>query len=164
MSRSLPRERSQPALNVREHIDLESYRIQQTSSGPIKLKQGEGKLDPLSEHPDRAGEDEEQSPLSQIIAELNERFGTEFDEGDKVFFAELKTRMANHEGIQHSAQVNTRDHVRLLFESLFPGVLQTMIDSNFDLYKRINDEADFRKIVIAMLFEEVYKELKVGQD
>jgi len=51
--------------------------------------------------------------------------------------------MASHESIQHSAQVNTRDHVRLLFESLFPGILQTMIESNFDLYKRINDEADF---------------------
>lgn len=159
LARSLPSERSQPALNIREHIDLESYRIQQTSSGTIALAQGEGRLDPLSEHPDRAGEDEEQSPLSQIIAELNERFGTEFDEGDKVFFAELKTRMANHESIQHSAQVNTRDHVRLLFESLFPGVLQTMIESNFDLYKRINDETDFRKIVMAMLFEEVYQDV-----
>ncbi len=162
LARSLPSERSQSLLNVREHIDLESYRIQQTSSGPIELVQGEGMLDPLSEHPDRADEDEEQSPLSQIIAELNERFGTEFDEGDRVFFAELKTRMASHESIQHSAQVNTRDHVRLLFESLFPGVLQTMIESNFDLYKRINDEADFRKIVIAMLFEEVYKDLKMS--
>jgi len=159
LARSLPSERSQSTLNIREHIDLESYRIQQTSSGSITLVQGEGKLDPLSEHPDRTGEDEEQLPLSQIIAELNERFGTEFDEGDRVFFAELKARMANHQSIQHSAQVNTRDHVRLLFETLFPGVLQTMIDSNFDLYKRINDETDFRKIVMAMLFEEVYKDV-----
>ena len=159
LARSLPSERSQPALNIREHIDLESYRIQQTSSGSIVLGQEDGRLDPLSEHPDRAGEEEEQTPLSQIIAELNERFGTEFDEDDIVFFAELKTRMANNESIQHSAQVNTREHVRLLFESLFPGVLQTMIESNFDLYKRINDETDFRKIVIAMLFEEVYKEV-----
>lgn len=159
LARSLPSERSQPALNIREHIDLESYRIQQTSSGSIVLGQEDGRLDPLSEHPDRAGEEEEQTPLSQIIAELNERFGTEFDEDDIVFFAELKTRMANNESIQHSAQVNTREHVRLLFESLFPGVLQTMIESNFDLYKRINDETDFRKIVMAMLFEEVYQEV-----
>jgi type I restriction enzyme R subunit len=163
LARSLPSERSQPLLNVREHIDLESYRIQQTSSGPIALEKDEGKLAPLSEHPDRAGEGEEQSPLSQIIAELNERFGTEFDEGDNVFFTELKIRMANHQSIQHSAQVNTRDHVRLLFESLFPGILQTMIESNFDLYKRINDEADFRKEVIRVLFEEVYRDV-AGQE
>lgn len=164
LARSLPTERSQPALNLREHIDLESYRIQQTTSGSILLAQGDGELNPLSEHPDKAGADEEQSPLSQIIAELNERFGTEFDEGDKVFFAELRTRMANHESIQHSAKVNTRDHVRLLFESLFPGVLQTMIESNFDLYKRINDEVDFRKIVMAMLFEEVYQDIVAAEE
>jgi len=157
LARILPADNSQSFLNLREHIDLESYRIQQTSSGSIVLAREEGKLDPMSEHPDQAGEDEEQSPLSQIIAELNERFGTEFDEGDKVFFAELKARMANHESIQHSAKVNTRDHVRLLFESLFPSILQTMIESNFDLYKRINDETDFRKIVVAMLFDDVYK-------
>jgi hypothetical protein len=45
LARLLPSERSQSLLNVREHIDLESYRIQQTSSGPIELVQGEGMLD-----------------------------------------------------------------------------------------------------------------------
>lgn len=53
----------------------------------------------------------------------------------------------------------TRDHVRLLFDSLFSGVLQTMIESNFDLYKRINDETDFRNSVITMLFDQVYQDL-----
>lgn len=158
--RSLPQERAKPMLNLREHIDLESYRVQQTSSGSITLNKENGKFDPISEHPMGADEDEEQSPLSQIIAALNERFGTEFDEGDKVFFTELKTRMANHESIQQSAQVNTREHVLLLFESLFPGELQTMIETNFELYKRVTEEADFRSTVIAMLFEEVYESLK----
>ena len=115
---------------------------------------------PAADHPMDAGDEEEQSPLSQIIADLNERFGTEFDEGDRVFFTELKTRMANHESIKQSAQVNTREHVMLLFESLFPGVLQTMIETNFDIYKRVTEEADFRSNVIGMLFDEVYKELE----
>ncbi|MEZ4865552.1 MAG: type I restriction endonuclease [Caldilineaceae bacterium] len=159
--RMLPQEHAKPMLNLREHIDLESYRIQQSFSGSIALEGENGKLDPAAEHPMNAGEDEEQSPLSLIIADLNERFGTEFDEGDKVFFTELKTRMANHESIKQSAQVNTREHVMLLFESLFPGVLQTMIETNFDLYKRVTEEADFRSTVVAMLFNEVYKELMV---
>ena len=160
LNRMLPRGRNQLPLSVQENIDLESYRIQQTHSGPLALEQQNGGvLDPLSEHP-VGGEDEEiKEPLSQILAELNERFGTEFDDGDKVFFAELSTRLANHESIQHSARVNSKEHVRLLFESLFPGVLQTMIESNFDLYKRITDSAEFRQTVIAMLFEEVYPHL-----
>jgi type I restriction enzyme R subunit len=76
------------------------------------LTQQESLLDPLAEHP--LGADEEQSLLSQIIAELNERFGTEFDDSDKVFFAELKTRVANHESIQHSASQHPRARVPAL--------------------------------------------------
>ncbi|MEM7539302.1 MAG: type I restriction endonuclease subunit R, partial [Chloroflexota bacterium] len=158
--RMLPQEKARPQLSLREHIDLESYRVQQKFSGAIALEKQRGELDPMSEHAMRTGEEEEKSPLSELIDELNKRFGTEFDEADKVFFAELKARMANHESMKASAQVNTRENLLLLFESLFPGVLQTMIENNFDLYKRVTEETDFRSAIIAMLFEEVYEELK----
>ncbi|MCP5096312.1 MAG: hypothetical protein GY943_12240 [Chloroflexi bacterium] len=158
--KSLPRAAQAPQLRVQEHADLESYRIQKTFEGNIVLENGDMVLDPIGDSPLGGGRDDENARLSEIIAELNERFGTNFDEGDRVFFAELKTRMVNQESLKSSASSNSQAHVRLLFEALFPSVLQTMIENNFDLYKKITDEADFREDVIRFIFSEAYKEWK----
>lgn len=157
--RMLPKEEQQLPLDVEENIDLESYRLQQTYTGQIKLDRLNGEIDPLSEARLLSQLDPEQAMLSQIIAELNERFGTEFMEEDRVFFAEMKTRLANHESLLESAKVNSRDNVRLLFDMLFIEVLQGLIDRNFDMFKRINDDQDFAQTVRDLVFETVYHEL-----
>ena len=162
LRKSLPRAKESPQLNIQEHADLESYRIQKMFEGQIELEDEDGILEPMGDGLMGNGSDDEKLRLSEIIAELNARFGTEFDEGDKVFFAELKTRMVNQDSLRSSATNNSQAHVRLLFEALFPSVLQTMIENNFDLYKKITDESDFREEVIKFIFGEAYKEWERG--
>jgi len=157
--RALPKEKERNPIHVHELVDLESYRIQQTFSGTIKLRKGEGKLDPLSDLESSSPEEQEKAALSQIIAEINERFGTEFTEADRVFFAELKTRLASNESLQESAKANPRESVRLLHDTLFDAVLQTMIETNFDMFKKINDNESFGKYVKERLFEQVYTDI-----
>jgi len=67
-SLELPRE-------VQQNIDMESYRIQQTGSGGIGLKRGNGVLEPIGSKRYPEPSPEQLEPLSRIIAELNERFG-----------------------------------------------------------------------------------------
>lgn len=157
--RMLPREEMGSPLDIEQNVDLESYRIQQSFSGNIKLDRTVGTLDPLSEARIIGQLDPEQAMLSQIIAELNERFGTEFTEEDRVFFAEMKTRLSNHESLLESAKVNSRDNVRLLFDMLFLEILQGLIDRNFDMFRRINDNPQFAKTIRDLLFDTVYPDL-----
>lgn len=157
--RALPREKERKPLRIHELVDLESYRIQQTFQGSIKLRRGEGQLNPLSDLGASELNDPEKAALSQIITELNDRFGTQFTEADRVFFAELKTRLASNESLQASAKANTRDSVRLLHDILFDTILQTMIESNFDMFKRINDNEEFGKSIREKIFDQVYKEI-----
>lgn len=157
--RALPQERDKTSLRAAEYADLESYRIQKTFSGKIGLQSGVGTLDPLSDLDSAVIKDPEKAALSEIIAEINHRFGTDFTESDRVFFAELKTRLADNESLQASAKVNTRENVQLLHDALFNAVLQTMIDSNFEMFKRINDNEEFGQIVRAKIFDQVYQEI-----
>ena len=83
--RKLPVKRDQLPVEIQQNIDMESYRLQQTHSGKIKLERGTQELEPITggdifEPPARQVE-----ALSQILKELNERFGTDFTEDDKVF-------------------------------------------------------------------------------
>ena len=159
LSRMLPPERERKPLSIADKIDLESYRIQQVASGRIKLENADGWLAPLSDLESAELTEGEQAELSKIVTELNERFGTDFGEGDRVFFAELKTRLVEHESLQESAKINTRANVQLLHDALFSAVLQTMIESNFEMFKRINDNEEFAAAVRAKIFEQVYEDL-----
>jgi len=157
--RALPQEREKTSLRAAEYADLESYRIQKTFSGKIGLESGVGTLDPLSNLDSAVIKDPEKAALSEIIAEINQRFGADFTEADRVFFAELKTRLADNDSLQASAKANTRENVQLLHDALFNAVLQTMIDSNFEMFKRINDNEEFGQLVRARIFDQVYQEI-----
>lgn len=157
--RALPQEREKTSLRAAEYADLESYRIQKPFSGKIGLESGVGTLDPLSNLDSAVIKDPEKAALSEIIAEINQRFGTDFTEADRVFFAELKTRLAGNDSLQASAKANTRENVQLLHDALFNAVLQTMIDSNFEMFKRINDNEEFGQLVRARIFDQVYQEI-----
>lgn len=157
--RALPSEDERVPLSLSDQVDLESYRIQQTFNGALSLKKGAGRLEPLSDLESSAPTDHEKAALSQIIVEINERFGTEFTEADRVFFSELKTRLASNESLQSSAKANPRESVRLLHDALFDAVLQTMIENNFEMFKRINDNEEFGRMVREKIFDQVYKEL-----
>ncbi|QSJ19755.1 type I restriction endonuclease subunit R [Nostoc sp. UHCC 0702] len=157
--RALPPENEKLPQRLHEHVDLESYRIQKTFSGKISLQSGIRRLDSLAELEQAELADPEKAALSEIIAELNQRFGTDFSDTDRVFFAELKTRLVANGSLQASAKVNTRGNVQLLHDALFDAVLQTMIDSNFEMFKRINDNEDFGRLIRKKIFDQVYREI-----
>ncbi len=142
----LPRE----VLNA---VDMESYRVQQTSKGKIELAKGIGELEPLSfTGPMRltAGEEE---PLSKIIRELNERFGTDFTEEDRVVVRGLYESLATDEALVEAVRVNPPENARLSFEQKAKDRMQGLVDTNFKLYKRITDDEAFSKVLLDMLFE-----------
>lgn len=157
--RALPLENRKASLNVSEYADLESYRIHKAFSGKLSLKTGSGQLDLLAQLEYVGLADPEKAALSEIIADLNRRFGTDFTEGDRIFFAELKARLATNKSLQASAKVNTRENVQLLHDALFDAVLQTMIDSNFEMFKRINDNEAFGQLVRERIFDQVYRDI-----
>lgn len=157
--RALPPEQEKTSLRAAEYAGLESYRIQKTFSGKISLQSGVGTLDPLAGLDSAVIQDPEKAALSEIIAEINQRFGTDFTEADRLFFAELKYRLAGSNSLQASAKANTRENVQLLHDALFNAVLQTMIDSNFEMFKRINDNEEFGQLVRTRMFDQVYQEI-----
>jgi type I restriction enzyme R subunit len=157
--RALPQEQEKMSLRAAEYADLESYRIQKTFNGKIGLQSGVGTLNPFSDLDSAVIRDPEKAALSEIIAEINQRFGTDFTEADRVFFAELKTRLTDNESLQASAKVNTKENVQLLHDALFNAILQNMIDSNFEMFKRINDNEEFGQLVRAKIFDQVYQEI-----
>jgi type I restriction enzyme R subunit len=160
--RKLPVPRERLPVEIQQAIDLDSYRIRQTAAGGIGLERGGGELLPAGAEKAHGPPTEEIEPLSKIIEELNERFGAGLTEQDKVFIAQLETRLASDAALEASARVNPPDNFRLTFDLVVNDELQDMIDSNFKFYKQVNDDPEFAEHFLAWLFERYLQEKSGG--
>jgi type I restriction enzyme, R subunit len=56
--------------------------------------------------------------------------------------------------VHAAARVNTRENVRLTFDQKVEHVIQEIVDSNFELYKRITDDRAFGEAIKNFLFDQ----------
>jgi type I restriction enzyme R subunit len=162
LRRLLPAEREALPREVQQAIDMESYRLQETASGRIVLDRRAGVLDPQGSRGAPPELVEEQETLSRIIAELNDRFGLNLGPEHRVTLNQMMDRLDSDPALDAAARVNTRENVRLTFDQKVEQVIQEIVDTNFDLYKRITDDRVFGEVLKNELFE-AYVRLRLAQ-
>ena len=154
LRRLLPSDRAELPREVQQNIDMESYRIQQTGSGKIALERKPGILDPVATKADHAVAADELEALSRIIAELNERFGLNLGPEHRVTLGQMMEKLDDDAALDAAARANTRENVRLTFDKKVEHVIQEIVDSNFELYKRITDDRSFGEAIKNFLFDQ----------
>jgi type I site-specific restriction-modification system R (restriction) subunit len=153
LRRLLPADLETLPVEIQQNIDMESYRIRQTGSGPIPLERKGEQLKPILTKEHYAKAPEELEPLSQIIAELNERFGLNLGPEHRVTLGQILEKLDDDAALDASARVNTRENVRLTFDHKVEDVIQEIVDSNFELYRRITDDRAFGEALRDFLFD-----------
>ena len=154
LRRLLPVAREELPREVQQNIDMESYRLKETRSGRVELERSAGVLDPIGSKGAQGSTPEEVETLSRIIAELNERFGLELGAEHRVTLGQMMERLDGDEALGVAARVNTRENVRLTFDQKVEQVIQEIVDSNFDLYRRITDDRAFGDVIKDLLFDQ----------
>lgn len=154
LRRRLPADRAELPREVQQNIDMESYRLQQTSSGKIGLERKPGLLDPAGTKGPYTPPPEELEALSRIIAELNERFGLNLGPEHRLTLGQMMAKLDDDAALDAAARANTRENVRLTFDQKVESVIQEILESNFDLYKRITDDRAFGEVVKNFLFDQ----------
>ncbi len=140
-------------VEIQQDIDVDSYRVQHTSSGKIRLERGTSELEPITGGNIFQPPPEEVEALSAILKALNDRFGTDFADDDKVFIRQLEEKLAGDPALEASVKVNVPENARLTFDHVANDRIQEMIDSNFKFYKQITDDQDFERFFLGWLFE-----------
>jgi type I restriction enzyme R subunit len=164
LRRLLPADRVELPREVQQNIDMESYRIQQTGSGKIPLERRPGVLDPVSAKSGYNVDAEELETLSRIIAELNERFGLNLGPEHRVTLGQMMEKLDGDAALDAAARVNTRENVRLTFDQKVEHVIQEIVDSNFDLYRRITDDSAFGEAIKNFLFDQYLRAHRNAED
>jgi type I restriction enzyme R subunit len=164
LRRLLPSDEAELPREVQQSIDMESYRLQKTSNGAISLERQAGELDPVRTKDHSGPRPGELEPLSQIIAELNDRFGLDLGPEHRVTLGHLMDRLGGDAGLEASARVNTRENVRLTFDQKVEDAVQEIVDSNFELYKRITDDQAFGSALKTFLFDQYLRTHRLASE
>jgi type I restriction enzyme R subunit len=150
--------------DLQDQIDMDAFGIRKVRSGALGLDRGEGELDPRTgKGPVAPPPEDERERLSAIIQELNDRYGAGLTEEDRISLENLERRLTDDSALQAAARSNTRDNVQLTFKQRVEGYLQDMAESNFKLYKRINDDPEFGAHLLRLLFDDFWTEAGEGQ-
>jgi len=160
LAAKLPRRAGGPAYQFDDEVRLEYYRLQKVSEGSISLK--EGTAQPL-DGPKEVGSGlarEEAVPLSQLIDLVNERFGTDFNQADQLFFDQIVEAAVTDDGLRQAAAVNPEDKFGLLFRNLLERLFVERMDQNEEIFVRYMNDAPFREIVSGWMSSEAYRRLR----
>ncbi|MCF6266729.1 MAG: DEAD/DEAH box helicase family protein [Desulfuromusa sp.] len=152
----LPKRDLSESMKLVDEVAMEYYRLQKIKEGSIDLITGEeGELDGLSEAGIKRAK-EEKAALSEIIDVLNERFGTEFEEADRLFFEQIEAELMEDSTLQTQAKVNKLDTFKYAFEELFIDKLIERMDQNQDIFEKILEDQSFGKLVKELMMKKVY--------
>jgi type I restriction enzyme R subunit len=155
----LPKRDLSESMKLTDEVAMEYYRLQKIKDGAIDLISGEeSALDGLSEAGIKRAK-EEKAPLSEIIDVLNERFGTEFEEADRLFFEQIEAELIKDETLQTQAKVNKLDTFKYAFEELFIDKLIERMDQNQEIFEKVLEDQAFGGLVKELMMKKVYTRL-----
>ena len=155
----LPKRDLSESMKLVDEVAMNYYRLQKIKQGSIDLVTGEeGELDGLSEAGIKRAK-EEKAALSEIIDVLNDRFGTEFEEADRLFFEQIEAELIEDKKLQTQAKVNKIDTFKYAFEEMFIDKLIERMDQNQEIFEKILENQSFGGLVIELMMKKVYAKL-----
>jgi type I restriction enzyme R subunit len=102
----------------------------------------------------------EMEHLSDIVEILNDRFGTDLTDVDKLLLDQFEESWIADSELSNQAQNNSLDNFRLVFDRKFLQTIVTRVDANDEIYKKILDDEDFRATIGEFYLRKVYGRLR----
>lgn len=133
---------SEPLPILDDEVDLTHLATRFIASGSISLPDDEGELAGPGEMFGRPGVPEAEL-LSEIIQRLNDRYGTNFDPADRVFFDGLVEKMADKPEVQQAAAANSAENFRIAMKGNFQDAVLDQMDTATDITKNFLDNDGF---------------------
>ena len=151
------------SIDLGSEVELTHLRHELTFEGSIELPGGEGEVTTIFSGTGPAA-DPEHERLSQIIARINERFGTDWTDEDRLVFEAAAGDLVADTEIQNQAVNNDeatfRDHV---FPERYLKALLSRLDRNSDLIFSYLDSDDLQAEVMDIFAVEVQRRATVAR-
>ena len=147
-------------LDLGAEVELTHLRHQMTFSGTLSLTAEEGEVRSFFGEGRGSQQELDMEHLSTIVEILNERFGTELTDVDKLLFDQFEESWVADGELSDQAQNNSIENFRLVFDRKFLQTIVTRMDANSEIFKRILDDDEFRELLGDYYVRKVYEQLR----
>ncbi len=126
---------------VLEEIDLDSYKLQHQFTTDLALQSNNTAMQGMTPGSDVKKVDEEFEWLTKIIKVLNETFGLDLKEEDKVEFERMRKNIyANTELMSFFNNQNSKDNIQDKFNEEIDNELLNFINTKLELYNKLSED------------------------
>ena len=135
------------AVDAGSLVELTHLRIEQQFEGSVTLSDTVGEVVSVFDGSGKRNEPDEE-PLSRIIEQINERFGTNFDPTDRLFFDAIADKLVRRPDIQQQAAANSPENFALVLAKEFEGGVIDQMAAAEDVTIKYLDNPDLQTLVL----------------
>ena len=132
-----------------ELIDMDSYRIEKQEQRSVPLPDQDSTLDPAPVSAGGFGPEPELEPLSVIVTNFNEQFGTSFSDEDRIHRLirdEIAPQVAQDQRYRN-AKANTPNTAAIELDAALNRAVDPLFLDQTEFYKQFKDNPLFRNFV-----------------
>ena len=152
----LPKEKG-PYIVLDDKILMEYYRLEKEFDGSISLEGNEGGLGGIKG--EAGAHIKKSNSLAEIIAAINEKFGTEFTEMDKVL-EQIQNDFLADEKLVSFAKSNDEDMFGVKFEQEFEKFAAKRYEKNDEFFIKLFSDSTIMKAVMDMMKPLIYRKMR----
>ena len=161
LRRLLPLRKDQLPTEILDSIDIDSYRLRKTGAGKQTPQPGDGLIDPMNESEKYGSIDDQLQALSEIIEFLNEVFGDDAPDAEKIV-KEVLAETVQDGGVSNAVRINSPDKARLTVDDVASEAFTRRHKTNFNIYKRFSDDDYVRNRILDWIFHEVLRDQRAS--
>lgn len=159
--KKLPASPNALPIEVLEEIDLESYKLQHQFTSHLVLESGDTAMEGMKPGDVVNKDVEEFEWLTQIIKVLNDTFGLDLKEEDKIEFEKMKKNIyANLELMSYFNTQNSKDNIQDKFNEEIDNELLNFINTKLEFYNKLSEDKvnlTFKRIWFNDLYDKMVR-------
>lgn len=154
--KKLPYVKSGLPVDVVNDIELDSYKIQHKFTANLDLISEDGEDYGLTPGGAEKKTEEEIDFLTKIIKVLNDTFGLELTDEDKVDFNRVKKNLYDNDSLMsYFNKGNSKNNIKDKFDEVVDGEFLNFINTKLDFYNKMTDDKA-NVLFKSLLFNEIY--------
>ena len=154
--KKLPYKRTSLPVEVLEDVELDSYKLQHQFTADLELESGDNSM--TGQKPAGASQptEDELELLTKIIKVLNDTFGIDLKDEDRVDFFKMKDNVYNNQELMSFFNKNnSKSNIQDKFNDTIDDELLNFIDGKLSLYNKLTEDR-VNKEFKRLWFNEIY--------
>jgi len=153
LNKKLPK-RGRERIDLSDDVELESLRVQKNHEKMEELEGRDTVVEPPTFGPDAATPEPEIDLLSEIINEVNQKYGVNLTDDDRVDLERMRKRLVEDDQIKtYMNGDNSEENKRTFLREQFDSLMLDYVNSRFEFYKKMESNQSMKNLIFAEMYK-----------